>query len=469
MQQTLHIFKKDVRYLRYEAGFLVALTFMFALLPTRDFLGLDLMVTLELLIAATAAYTIARVIHAEAIPGTTQFWTTRPYRWISLLGAKLLFILTFVNVPILLAQMIVLKTEGFPIVSNWPGLLCCQVWMIFGVELPLAALAAMTRGLLTFVSSTLVLALIVVGIQSLLAQYRLPDSFSWLRYSIAFVAAVAIASPVLYLQYRNRQTRLNRMWSMGAATVALAAFGLTPWTALFAAQSRLSKTRVDLQVAPYPGGRIDLYSQGQELCLVLPVRVSPLPAGLRAQFENFVVTLERADGQTARLSEGQLFTDYHNGESLGIRGHAPADPSFLQSERDQPVRLHAAFYVTVFGNSHGLALVAPDLPTKISDGLQCYTNGVEDLVFRSAFRLPAKSIEVTLPRELLAQPRWTNTPYSHSVSYSPFPASLRINPIEVSEPYFLIPGSPVVTITIETPLAHLRRDFEIPNLQIEKR
>src|SRR5688500_7485600 len=97
MRQALHILKKDAFYLRREICLVVAMAAMFAFFPNA--------LWTELLLVIAAVYLIARLIHAESIPGANQFWITRPYRWQSLLGAKLLFILAFVNLPICAAQL----------------------------------------------------------------------------------------------------------------------------------------------------------------------------------------------------------------------------------------------------------------------------------------------------------------------------------------------------------------------------
>src|SRR5271165_2344871 len=128
MQQVWHIFKKDVRYLRQEIAFLFALAV--ALYWLGGLLRGDISDAFGVLVAITAAYTIARLIHAEALPGENQFWVTRPYRWQSLLAAKLLFILTFINLPVFLAQAASLLGRGFPIAWIVPGLLWVQVLIV---------------------------------------------------------------------------------------------------------------------------------------------------------------------------------------------------------------------------------------------------------------------------------------------------------------------------------------------------
>jgi hypothetical protein len=467
MQQALHIFKKDVRYLYREAISLVILVLLFPALQSRYIFGFDFSLGLELLIALAASYVIACLIHAEAIPGSNQFWITRPYRWRSLLAAKVLFVLLFVNLPILLIQIIVLHAEKFPVASNWRGFLWCQVLMIVGVELPVAALAAMTRNIVTFAASILVLALIIVGPAAIWNSHQFSDSLDWMRSYIALAGAALITIPAVYWQYRNRRTAQARTWSIAVACVAMAATVLTPWSALFATQARLSKTAVDLHVARDPGEKTYLFSEGQELFLVLPVQISELAPGLSREFEDFIITLRTPDGRKMDLREGQMLADNRNGYHVTIRGHAAMDPSFFESERNQPLTLQASFYFTVFGNSHSQSMLAPDVPTMISDGLQCTTNTIDDLVFRAAFRLPAKSIDVTTtPRLGSGYTERTRAPVIHSISYSPFPATLRINPVAASAPYFLVPGNPVANIVVTEPIAHVRRDLEIADLHI---
>src|SRR5881392_99204 len=96
MNQAWHIFKKDLRHLRFEAVLMTALvlawsqTAAFRKPQTGEALPEG---WLTLITAIAAVVVITRVVHSEAIPGDRQFWLTRPYRWTSLLGAKLAFVL----------------------------------------------------------------------------------------------------------------------------------------------------------------------------------------------------------------------------------------------------------------------------------------------------------------------------------------------------------------------------------------
>src|SRR5579872_589291 len=123
MRQTLHIFKKDVRHLWFEITLALSVVVGFAFTGARQALWLIVpgtnriaAWTLVMFLLPLAWWMlIARVIHDEALPGDCQFWITRPYSWKSLLGAKALFILTFISLPMLLADGVIVHAYGFPL------------------------------------------------------------------------------------------------------------------------------------------------------------------------------------------------------------------------------------------------------------------------------------------------------------------------------------------------------------------
>src|SRR5579884_1283220 len=104
MRQALHIFKKDVVYLRREIVLMLSLAAALFWLGSRGVSGGDLSDALSVFLTIAAAFTIARLVHAEVIPGENQFWITRPYDWRSLLLAKLIFIGAFIALPVMTAQ-----------------------------------------------------------------------------------------------------------------------------------------------------------------------------------------------------------------------------------------------------------------------------------------------------------------------------------------------------------------------------
>jgi len=112
MIQSLHILRKDIRHLWPDLSLYAALLIAASAIipmawnfadtsstPLHLFAGL-----LNILIPIIWLVIIARLIHDEALVGDIQFWITRPYKWTSLLSAKLLFILLCLMVPFALTQ-----------------------------------------------------------------------------------------------------------------------------------------------------------------------------------------------------------------------------------------------------------------------------------------------------------------------------------------------------------------------------
>jgi hypothetical protein len=147
MRQTLHIFKKDVRSLLYEIGATLGLVALFIINGRAGPIN-----GLETVLLPIAWWVLViRVIHEERIPGDRQFWLTRPYAWNTLLAAKALFILVFVNLPMLVADMVIVQANGFKFSEHIAGLAWSQVLLTGVWALPIAALAAVTTGLVQIV------------------------------------------------------------------------------------------------------------------------------------------------------------------------------------------------------------------------------------------------------------------------------------------------------------------------------
>ena len=127
MKQMLHIFRKDVRHLWREIAASLALLVAFAWLDIRSWsqpygegmatgvsalLGAEMLPGLvNLLLPLSWIFLIVRVIQGESLVGDRQFWVTRPYDWKQLLAAKTLFVLTFVNFPLLLTGCLPSRTR----------------------------------------------------------------------------------------------------------------------------------------------------------------------------------------------------------------------------------------------------------------------------------------------------------------------------------------------------------------------
>jgi hypothetical protein len=222
VRQAWHIFRKDVRGMRGEVALLATMATALGWAETRM---MDA-TWVELIAVLVANYAVARVIHFEAIPGHNQFWVTRPYRWRSLLAAKLLFILLCIELPMLLAQIYMITAGHFPFAESLPGLIWSQVLLVFCALIPAACLASLTGGMVPFLfSELLLLATVFVGeglirvrkFSVIPAMQPGPQAMDWVRDSLAAVVIAGFAAYVMYRQYRDRQTIANREW--GAAGV----------------------------------------------------------------------------------------------------------------------------------------------------------------------------------------------------------------------------------------------------------
>ena len=162
-----------------------------------------------LILIIAAIHLTSRAVHAEPIPGTGQFWITRPYRWQSLLIAKLLMIVVCVVAPIGIARVVRLVLLGYPLGASLAPLAWAQL-LFFAALLPVAALAALTSGTMEFTIGMLALA-----VAYLLATFVLPFalaarifrvvwpvSVEWLHDSAVFFLLTAIGAIVIFWQYR---------------------------------------------------------------------------------------------------------------------------------------------------------------------------------------------------------------------------------------------------------------------------
>src|SRR5581483_756959 len=133
MRQALHILKKDIRYLWIEIAVTMLAMGMFVVTASQSAQRWSSPLpqtvasfSMNLLLPFAWWTLIVRAIHAETLTGDRQFWPTRPYRWRSLLLAKALFFVLFVNLPLFVAQAIVVAAHGFSPAAELSGLLWSQ-------------------------------------------------------------------------------------------------------------------------------------------------------------------------------------------------------------------------------------------------------------------------------------------------------------------------------------------------------
>ncbi len=478
MRQTLHIFKKDVRYLRYEIALILLFALALAVVHVRPAHQVNNSWWAELGLVAATAFLIGRLVLAESIPGDRQFWITRPYRWQSLLGAKLLFMATFVNLPVLLVHLFILIIDGFPLAPSVPGLFWSQVLLFVIVALPFATLATLNSGMAPFIFSQLIVLAAVYGVWQMLPRAT-PQlgGVEWLPDSIAVLFLAAICGTVLWVQYKSRRTLASRSLAIGAIAIGAVLFMAVPWPVALAVQTKLSKqpslgSSIELALGPQFGERSWVAQTKPKVALHLPISMQGIPNGTEIHADALSISLEDAGGGATTASTSECFELTRQTISRSVvivSAVCLVDPKFFQRQHGHPVTLRAALYFTLFGNARSQTIPLSDEPANVLDGLQCYTDTVKaewDIYCRSAFRWPARLIYTKLGD--------TNAKsFTQIVSYSPFPAGLNIDPMETRWASAYAAGPPPtervrnVTIVVEEPLAHLRHDLEAHDVALD--
>ncbi|MGH9575700.1 MAG: hypothetical protein ACRD40_19500 [Candidatus Acidiferrales bacterium] len=471
MRQALHIFKKDVRYLSGEILLVAALAGVFAWKLAAQWA--------EILLPIAAVYLIARLIHAEAIPGDRQLWTTRPYRWKSLLAAKVLFILAFVSAPTLLAQMYILAQAQLPVAGNWQGLLWSQFVTLIAVWLPIAALAAMTSSIVIF--NFCAIALVAVGFLFNQSTFfyqrylRLPDSFQWEPHTV-WVMTIAIAALcVFYVQYKYRCTFFSRCFAVIAIVLTALVVVSLPVSWAVNLQSRLpghGSEPQGLQLGVAWNAREHLLgimspaqrgqSNGVRDLSAVDLRIAAnIPAGTDLRLDAAYITLQSRDGKNWLDGNASISEGLKSGQAVFYTSSF-MPTSVFEAARNQPVTLRARVYFTAFGNATTKTIPLQMKPIDVTDGLQC--NLAKPATFdyfecRSPFRWPDKLV-------LVQQQGQETIPLSLLISYSPFPAGINLDDaVETRWTSRISLLDPHITVIVKKPL-HFRRDFEIDNLRL---
>ena len=470
MRQALHIFQKDVRHLRLEIGIVLALALILSWAERRPGQWLA-----ETLFTLAACVLIARLVHAEAIPGDNQFWITRPYRWQSLLGAKILFVVLFVSMPLLLEQFFLAAYVGFSPAAFWPGLLWCQALILCCAILPIVAMAALTPGISSFISFALALmALELVTNSELralfgpLRTYQEAEGFGsveWVRSSIALVGAALISISVIYTQYNGRRTVFSRWVAAGAGAVFGLAYFFLPWTAALKFESVLSERTFDasaltLELDFKMADRLRWQRRATpgEPHLIVPMVIHGAPRDLEMKTDAVSVSFKGADGRTwtsdlrnvnARTMEsGAVFTSIY----------IPIDPDFYRDEAAKPATFHAKVYLTALADGKTATIPVRAKEVDTIEGLHCGTNFLDQVTCASAFRWPGRAIYAGFNS-------WGGEAFTTSFSYSPFPGDIGFRPFEihwVSTPK----DAATVNIIAKKPVSHFERDFEVRGVRL---
>jgi hypothetical protein len=496
MGQAIHIFKKDVRHLRFEIAIAITVVALFAFIEIKHALWpVDAVYSdtpasyLALLLLPVAWWMlIGRAIHDEALPGDRQFWITRPYSWRSLLSAKLIFILAFVNLPMLIAQMVIVHAYGFSIDAELVALLWSQILLTIVFVLPVLAISALTTGFAQLIAGMLTPCVIALALASLKFKYQfflfgITSVFvsgpGWVWSYLVFLI-IAIAAPaILFWQYSRRGTTVARCFAGAAWILVAMAFYFISWNTAYKVDSVLSPKRVDLSATRLVSDSgikkpfIVFRQGGEDVRAHITFRLAALPAGASARVEYLSASFQVPDGTTWQSNgftwENPDGPDQQLGLGAGFLG------GHYLTNNDVPVKVHGTVYLAVFGNprttpvpfgDHFVPVAQVGLCSATESYIESSIRRKYLLICNSAFRSPPGLVSYRFVRFVHSDQDIADNLkpliQQNRFSFSPFPADVRISPVSQEYTAFndVKDWDHAVIQTLE-PLGHIRLDFDV--------
>ena len=233
MIQSLHILRKDIRHLWPDLSLYAALLIAASVIipmawnfadtsstPLHLFAGL-----LNILIPIIWLVIIARLIHDEALVGDIQFWITRPYKWTSLLSAKLLFILLCLVVPFALTQWAIVLQAGLNPVHTIAGQSLNLLSDALIVWLPFIAVAAVTSTVQRMFMWMLAVVIFWGAVLTMLGSStgpRMPLPFAT---EILAIVIGGLLIGILLYQYASRNSLRSRIALITTTVLFVGLFG----------------------------------------------------------------------------------------------------------------------------------------------------------------------------------------------------------------------------------------------------
>jgi hypothetical protein len=498
MKQVLHIFKKDIRHCWRECAAGLVLLLLFAWGDVRSWadsnqlrmVGRFLPFQLEPLLIFSWWFLIARAIQDEPLVGDRQFWVTRPYQWKQLLVAKILFVFTFINVPLFLIHVSLLRLAGFHVLPELYGLLYLQFLTSLAFLIPIVALAVVTptvAQMVLAVVAVLILMGMLTGLGSAVPNANFGSGSEFFQISIVIVVALA----VILWQYSRRKVVFAR-WLIAAAAVAVTLVMVaTPYRTIiereYPALAAGGQPPVQLSLHPVetPVVRDDAYVR-DDVEIMIPLNVSGVASGSIVALNGLEATIDSAGTQWDSHWHSYSQVLYSGQTRAQLRFNVPAD----LYERIKTLLVHTRLTLAFTGFREGDArpFVIPSTHFTLPELGICslaFNNG-NSIRCRSALRQPSL-LEVTTEASattchgqsgLPLPPPGTVARYSYLSGSGP--ATLELSPIQsfdlglaidayLADAYRLnrgiCPGTPLTLISVK-PVEHGRFDLDLGNIRL---
>ena len=240
--QSIHILRKDLMHLWPETLIVVGLFIAFAWAsPSRwsgsqnEIVGIVSLLAVFLkafLMPVSWLVLVSRLIHDEPLVGDRQFWTSRPYHWLSLLVSKILYLLIFLYLPFLLMQVYLLKRADLYPTTAIPELLHNLLLLTVIIVIPIAAISAVTssfvKTLLSFIAAIIYLIVLSISIYFIVIHRMPPPALEPILTGLFIV----LPATALIYQYATRRTTISRAILIATPAVIALLLLITPATAL---------------------------------------------------------------------------------------------------------------------------------------------------------------------------------------------------------------------------------------------
>jgi hypothetical protein len=495
MRQALHIFRKDVRGLWIYIAQVLIMTLLFAISGSlRAAHPLDPRLSefdtaFGLVMLLVWGILVGMLIQAEPLVGDRHFWLTRPYRWRSLLAAKLLFLGAFILLPKLLADMAILAAHGFAPLPLLPGLVSRLAALALFDLLPVALIAAMSPNFLTFALTTVSASGALFSLRFVLAGTQWSDVTApriWTA-QYAGLATLALSYVALLVwQYARRRTLRTLACALAAVAVfpRLTGFAFS-WTNQFAIQSRLAPLHpapasfdVSLDPASRWEGNVTTGPDGRRN-IEIPISINGSPAGTVPVLEGARVSLQTPGGVFTPGAQPWL--------NIGTRTltwsrtrpsiQFALDASRWRNSAYQPLTLRGTVYIALYGHLRHTQIAQPGRQFDLAGVAHCgmYEQGMRlgpvllcqaPLGFRpgqfmATLYKPGASLDGVEPGVL---ERLAGAPLILSTAFDPLRFTDEIDPVSEFRSYRSTGNDDQPLVGFQEPLGYVAVYFELPGV-----
>jgi hypothetical protein len=473
MIQALHIFRKDVRRFVYEIGVLAVLTCAWAWAHiVQDVRMVSYKNLAGTILTLGWWYLIARLVHEEPLAGDRQFWVTRPYSRGSLLAAKALFVVAFVNVPLLLGGFAILGAGGYRPLDYLPNFLWMQLTFTAVALLLPAAMASLTRSLAQFVLTILGLYIGIIALGLIAGTINTGPVYQSMGLAWTaniFPLSTGLASLCILLpQFRMRNRLVSAGVGIALALLIMFAESNLHWRIGTAVEARMfgQKGAESAAVSLAPAGveRDSKLRDRTDVTLAVPLRITNIPDTLTAAPEIVELIFEAPEGRrwssgwiAAASSEASVFqTDPSPDHTFTWRQRVVMDRHFWESARSRNVTIRGVVWAILC--DHRSIRLDENRVTPVPGDGRCSASTP-----RSGAGWQVKCLAPFHTPFTTGQTSQGNLRLT-SVWDSPFPADFGMSPLSTNEAWV---GNGEIFFLRYDPHAYIRRSIEPASIQLK--